>query len=62
MCLVLVLYVTGMAIYFVPRNHEMTSTGKAVTVVLAYVLVLALWIAMQYREKLRHKRGDNEGK
>jgi len=62
MCLALVVYVTGMAIYFVPRNHEMSATEKTVAVVVAYVLVLALWIAMQYREKLRHKRGDNEGK
>ena len=62
MCLVLVVYVTGIAIYFVPRNQEMSATEKTVTVVVAYVLVLALWIAMQYREKLRRKRDDNEGK
>ena len=62
MSLVLVVYVTGIAIYFVPRNQEMSATEKTVTVVVAYVLVLALWIAMQYREKLRRKRDDNEGK
>ena len=28
MCLALVIYVTGMAIYFIPRNHEMSSTEK----------------------------------
>ncbi len=62
MCLALVIYVTGMVIYFVPRNQEMSATEKTVAVVVAYVLVLALWIAMQYREKLRRKRDDNEGK
>ena len=62
MCLALIVYVTGMAIYFVPRNHEMSATEKTVAVVVAYVLVFALWIVMQYREKLRHKRNDNEVK
>lgn len=56
MALALVAYVTGMAIYFVPRNQEMSATEKTVTIVVAYVLVLALWIAMQYREKMREKR------
>ena len=60
MCLALVVYVTGMAVYFVPRNQEMSTTEKVVAVIVAYVLVLALWIAMQYREKLRRKRDDNE--
>ena len=56
MALALIAYVTGMAIYFVPRNQEMSATEKTVTIVVAYVLVLALWIAMQYREKMREKR------
>ena len=56
MALALVAYVTGMAIYFVPRNQEMSDTEKVVTIVVAYVLVFALWLAMQYREKLREKR------
>ena len=56
MALALVIYVTGMAIYFVPRNQEMSGTEKVVTIVVAYVLVFALWLAMQYREKLREKR------
>ena len=60
MCLALVVYVTGMAVYFVPRNQEMSTIEKVVAVIVAYVLVLALWIAMQYREKLRRKRDDNE--
>jgi positive regulator of sigma E activity len=60
MCIALLAYVTGMAIYFVPRNHEMSSTEKAITVVVAYGLVIVLWFAMQYREKIRHKREDEE--
>ena len=56
MALALVAYVTGMAIYFVPRTQEMSTTEKTVTIVVAYVLVFALWLAMQYREKLREKR------
>lgn len=56
MALALIVYVTGMAIYFVPRNQEMSTTEKTVTIVVSYLLVLALWLAMQYREKLREKR------
>ena len=55
MCLALLAYVTGMAIYFVPRNQEMSVTEKAVAIVVAYLLVVLLWFAMQYREKLRRK-------
>ena len=55
MCLALLAYVTGMAIYFVPRNQEMSVTEKTVTIVVAYLLVVLLWFAMQYREKLRRK-------
>ena len=60
MCLALVIYVTGMAVYFVPSNHEMSSTEKCVTVIVAYVLVGLLWLAMQYREELRRKGTDKE--
>lgn len=56
MCLALVVYVTGMAIYFIPRNQEMSPTEKTVTVIVAYVLVVVLWLAMQHREKLRRRR------
>lgn len=58
MCLALVIYVTGMAIYFIPRNHEMSPTEKVVTIVVAYLLVFLLWLAMQHREHLRQKRND----
>ncbi len=60
MCLTLLAYVTGMAIYFIPRNHEMSFTEKVITVIVAYVLVIMLWLAMQYREHLRRKRSDTE--
>lgn len=60
MCIALLIYVTGMAIYFVPRNHEMSTTEKTVTVIVAYVLVIALWFAMQYREKWRRKRDEDK--
>lgn len=60
MSVALLIYVTGMAIYFVPRNQEMSVTEKTVTITVAYILVFALWLAMQYRERLRRKRHDNE--
>ena len=58
MCLALLAYVTGMAVYFIPRNHEMSSTEKVITIIVAYLLVIMLWLAMQYREHLRRKRSE----
>lgn len=55
-CVSLVIYVTGMAIYLVPRNQEMSVTEKTVTLVAAYLLVAILWLVLQYKEKLKQNR------
>ena len=53
---VLLVYVTGMVLYFAPRNTVMSPTEKIWSIVVSYVLVVILWAVMQYREKLREQR------
>ena len=53
--LLLFVYVSGMAIYFVPRNTEMTVTEKIVTIAVSYLLVVAVGVVLLFREKLRNK-------
>ena len=53
--LLLLVYVSGMAIYFVPRNTEMTVTEKIVTIAVSYLLVVAVGVVLLFREKLRNK-------
>ena len=53
--LLLFVYVTGMAIYFVPRNMEMTVKEKMLTIAVSYLLVVAVGAVLLFREKLRNK-------
>ena len=51
-CILLLVYVTGMAIYFVPRNTDMSVTEKTVAIVMSYLLVVIVGGVMLIREKL----------
>lgn len=54
----LFLYTTVMAIYFIPRNHEMGSTEKWVTVIASYLIIIALWWLLDKKEKMMKKRDE----
>lgn len=56
--LALFIYTTVMAVYFIPRNHEMSGTEKWVTVSASYVIIVALWWVLRKKEKMAAKRGD----
>lgn len=57
----LLIYVTATAAYFLPRNTEISSTEKYVTVAASYVIVLVLWLVLRKKEALQRKRfGENE--
>lgn len=51
--LVLLVYITAMAIYFLPRNTEIGTTEKYVTVIASYLIVLLLWLVLRYKERIR---------
>lgn len=52
----LFVYMTGMYLYFFPRNTEMSDVEKWMIVVVSYVLLVILWFVLKHRDKLRKKR------
>lgn len=58
--LALLIYVSATAAYFLPRNSEISSAEKYITVVASYVIVLLLWLVLRKKEKLQQKRRDEE--
>ncbi len=53
--LVLLVYISAMAIYFLPRNTEIGTTEKYVTVAASYLIVLLLWLVLRYKERMAGK-------
>ena len=56
----LLIYVSATAAYFMPRNTEISNTGKYVTVIASYVIVLALWLVLRKKEELQRKRREED--
>lgn len=54
--LVLLVYITAMAIYFLPRNTEICVLEKYLTIGVSYVIVLLLWLVLRYRERMRNRQ------
>lgn len=54
--LVLLVYITAMAIYFLPRNAEISVLEKYLTIGVSYVIVLLLWLVLRYRERMRNRQ------
>lgn len=62
MPLALFIYTTVMAIYFIPRNHEMSDTEKWVTVSASYLIIAALWWVLRKKERMMEKRNEEMSK
>ena len=56
MPLALLVYTTGMAIYFLPENSEVSDTEKWVTFGFSYVIIGLLWYVLRLKEKRMEKR------
>lgn len=54
--LALLIYVSATAAYFLPRNTEISSTEKYITVVASYLIVLALWFVLRKKEEYRRRQ------
>lgn len=52
------LYTTAMAIYFLPRNTELSDKEKWGTIGMSYVVVALLWWVLRKKEKLMEKRNQ----
>ena len=59
MPLILLIYTTGMAIYFLPRNTEISDTEKWLTIGAAYLIVALLWWVLRKKEKLMEQRNKD---
>lgn len=55
---ILFLYTTAMAIYFLPRNTELSDQEKWGTIGMSYVVVALLWWVLRKKEKLMEKRNQ----
>ena len=56
MPLALLAYTTAMAAYFLPKNSEISDTGKWVTFGASYVIVGLLWYVLRLKEKRMEQR------
>ena len=49
-------YTAVMYIILIPRNNEMSDTGKCVTVGVSVAILALWWVLLRKREKLRRER------
>ncbi|KAA6320321.1 hypothetical protein EZS27_029890 [termite gut metagenome] len=57
---ILLIYVSVMAAYLLPRNREMGHTEKYVTFAASYLIVMALWFVLRKKEQWRQKHRKEE--
>ncbi len=55
----LFIYVTAMAIYFLPRNTQTSDLEKYLTVGGAYIIIFLLWFVLRRKERLISEREQN---
>jgi uncharacterized membrane protein YdjX (TVP38/TMEM64 family) len=53
---ILLIYVSAVAAYLLPRNGEMSHIEKQVTLAASYVIVIVLWFVLRKKEQLQQKR------
>lgn len=56
MPLALLVYTTAMAVYFLPKNSEISATEKWVTFGASYVIIGVLWYVLRLKEQRLEKR------
>ena len=56
MPLALLVYTTAMAVYFLPKNSEISDTEKWVTFGASYVIIGVLWCVLRLKEQRLEKR------
>ncbi len=55
----LFVYMTGMFIYFFPRNNEMSDVEKWSVLGVSYLMLVVLWFVLKKRDSLRKKHKDD---
>lgn len=54
--LALFLYTTAMAVYFLPKNTEISDMEKWITIGTSYGIIALLWYVLRLKEKRLEKR------
>ena len=54
--LALLIYTTGIAVYFLPKNTEISDTEKWVTFGASYGIIALLWYVLRLKEKRLEQR------
>jgi hypothetical protein len=54
--LAVLIYFVATAAYFLPRNSELTPTGKGVAVGVGILIVVALWLVLRKKEQMQRKQ------
>lgn len=58
--LALLIYVSAMAVYFLPRNTTIGDTEKYLTLGASYVIVFILWLVLRKKEQLKARREEED--
>ena len=56
---ILAIYTAIMYIFLFPKNTEMSTAEKWITVGVSVVILVVLWFLLQRRNKLRKEREEN---
>ena len=56
MPLALLVYTTAMAVYFLPKNSEVSETEKWVTFGASYGIIALLWYVLRLKERRMEQR------
>ena len=59
MPLALLVYTTAMAVYFLPKNTEISDTEKWVTFGASYLIVALLWYVLRLKERRMEQRNKD---
>lgn len=54
--LALLLYTTAMAVYFLPKNTEISDTEKWTTIGASYGIIALLWYVLRLKERRLEQR------
>ncbi|EJX04686.1 hypothetical protein, membrane [gut metagenome] len=56
----LLIYVSATAAYFLPRNTEISTSEKYITVAASYIIVLVLWLVLRKKEAMQRKHWEED--
>lgn len=62
MPLLLFIYTTCMFVWLQPRNNEVSTIEKVITVVVAYAIIIVLYFLLKKKEKMAKEREDDINK